>query len=454
MSGFVAGLDATSAFFIFPSVRDTLADGDAASASWLLTIVGIVSAAVLLQAGRMADRFGHNRLLVASAVGATAAAGLAAIAPTLELLIVAKGIQSGCLAGLGVSSIAILVRESPAHKLATALGIWAFWTATSGVAGPILGSGMVEIASWRWVFVTTAAVSAVVLWYAWSGWGADFVVTERAPVDWPGTLAAISGLSLLVLTLLEANDWGWSSGRTIGGAVIGLLLVAVVVVRSRDAADPTIPLQVFTNRNFTMSAVIAFTASIGFFGMWLALLSYAVDVWDQGLIRTGLLLTLMPGTMTVFAKASGRLADKRGERGVIVAGGLVFAGGFAIVALTVGANETPALLLPAIVAGGIGMATVLSNTTSVGTATLDADLLGTGTAILQTTGKIGGSLGSALVVVLLDAGEVGDVATYRRPLWMIAIVGLCVAAMGATLQNTRSTAGSAVEAAVPSPAAD
>jgi MFS family permease len=385
----------------------------------------------------MADRFGHNRLLVASAVGATGAALLAAAAPTLELLIAAKGIQAGCLAGLGVSSIAILVRETPAPKLATGLGVWAFWTATSGVLGPVLSSALVDIASWRLMFVATAVVSGFVLWLAWPGLRDEFRPTERAPVDWPGTLAAVAGLSLLVLTLLEANDWGWSSARTAAGGSIGVALVAVVIVRSRHAVDPTIPLHVFTNRNFTVSGLISFTASIAFFGMWLALLSYAVDVWDQSLIGTGLLLTLMPGTMTLFARASGRLADARGERGVMIVGALLFSIGFAVTAMTVGAEQQPALLLPAIIGGGVGMASVLSNATSVGTATLDPDLLGTGTAILQTAGKIAGSLGSALVVVLLDTGEIGDVATHRRPLWMIAALGVVVAAMSTTLQNTR-----------------
>jgi MFS family permease len=433
MAGFVAGLDATSAFFIFPSVRDDLANGDTASATWLLTIVGIVSAAVLLQAGRLADRFGYNKLLVVSALGATGAALLAATAPTLTLLVAAKGIQAGCLAALGVSSIAIIVRLTPPARLATALGTWAFWTATSGVVGPLLASVVVELGSWRYMFVVTAPITAVVAVLAWPGWQASFVQKKRSPVDVIGTLAAMAGLSLAVYALLEANDWGWLSGKTLASVAVSSVLLGMVIARSRGHVDPIVPLHLFSHRNFTLSVIIGFVASIMFFGMWLALLSYATDVWGQSLISTGFLLMLMPGTMSLFARKSGRYADANGVRGVAMGGALIFSAGFATVALTVGAEPSPALLLPAVFGGGIGMAAILSNITTVGTKTLEPALVGTGTAVMQTFHRIGGSLGSALVVAVLQTGEIGDPATHRRPFWMIAGLGIVVAALASTL---------------------
>lgn len=441
LSGFAAGLDATAAFFIFPSVRDGLAGGDTASATWLLTIVGIVSAAVLLQAGRLADRIGQNRLMVVSALGATASALLAAAAPTLELLVVAKGLQAGFLAGLGVSSIAIIVREAPPQRLATAMGTWAFWTATSGVLGPLLASGLVEIATWRLMFVASAPISAAVAVLASPGWTADFVRARRSAIDYGGTLAAMAGLSLAVYALLEGNDWGWSSGRTVGCLAFGFALIGFVVARSRGHPDPIVPLQLFKNRDFSVSVMIGFVSSIMFFGMWLALLSYATDVWDQSLIATGLLLTLMPGTMTLFARASGRFADARGVRNLVAAGASFFSAGFAATALIIGSNPRPALLLPAVLAAGVGMATVLSNTTTAGSRTLEPALVGTGTAILQTAHRIGGSLGSALVVAILETGQIGNAATHRRTLWLIAALGIVVAILASQLSDRRLRAG-------------
>lgn len=433
LSGFVAGLDATSAFFIFPAIRSGLADGDTASASWFLTIVGIVSAAVLLQAGRLADRFGHNRILVVSATGAAGAALLAAIAPTLVLLVVAKGLHAGFLSGLAVSSIAIIVRLTPPARLATALGTWAFWTALSGVVGPLLAAGLVEVTTWRLMFVATAAAALGVAALGWVGWQSSFVRTERTGIDYLGTVSAMVGLSVLVLTLLEGNDWGWSSGRTVASLVAGLGLISFVLFRSRTQADPTIPLDLFRNRNFALSTMISFTSSMMFYGMWLALLSYATDVWGQGLIRTGLILTMMPGTMLLFARASGRAADARGYRGVMMLGAGIFCCGFTAFALTAGENTNNALLLPAVVSAGIGMASIVSNSTSMGTHTLAPAVVGTGTAILQTFHRVGGSLGSALVVAVLETGTIGEPETNHRPVWALVILGLIVTGLASRL---------------------
>ncbi len=440
LSGFVAGLDATSAFFIFPAIRSGLADGDTASASWFLTIVGIVSAAVLLQAGRLADRFGHNRILVVSAIGATGAALLGAAAPTLTLLVVAKGLHAGFLSGLAVSSIAIIVRVTKPERLATALGTWAFWTATSGVVGPLLASGLVEVTTWRFMFVATAVASASVAVLGKVGWRSDFVATDRAPIDYVGTVSAMVGLSLVVLTLLEGNDWGWSSLRTVGCLAVGLALMYFVIVRSRTQEDPTVPLELFRHRNFALSTAIGFTSSMMFYGMWLTLLSYATDVWEQDLIRTGLMLTLMPGTMMLFARAAGRAADARGYRGVMMAGAAVFCVGFTTFGLTAGETANNLLLLPAVFCAGIGMATVVSNGTSVGTSTLGPAIVGTGTAILQTFHRVGGSLGSALVVALLETGKIGEVATNLLPVWALVVLGLIVLALCSFLTPTTAAA--------------
>ena len=150
--GFVAGFDSTSTFILFPAIRSSLGGGDTASTTWILTIVGIVSAAVLLQAGHLADRYGHNRIMIGSASMSVAGSILSALAPNLLVLVVGRGLQAAALAGLGVSSIAIIVRETEEGFLATALGRWAVWTAAAGVSGPIFSSVFVEYAMENFVF--------------------------------------------------------------------------------------------------------------------------------------------------------------------------------------------------------------------------------------------------------------------------------------------------------------
>lgn len=434
LSGFAAGLDATSSFITFPAIRADLADGDTAAATWVLTIAGIVSGAVLLQAGRLADRFGHNRILVTSAWGLAGASFTATVAPTLELLIAARGLQAAALSGLSVSSIAILVRETPPERLSTTLGRWGLWTATSGVVGPIAAAGLVEAATWRLMFAATIPASIAVALLALPAWRLDHVRVARGVIDYLGTAMAMAGLSLLVLALLEGGSWGWGSGRTVGALVASGALLGAVVARSRVHADPIIPLHLFGLRDFRLSLGIGFVSQIMFFGMWLALLSYATDVWGHGIIRTGLMLTVMPGTMTLLSTRAGRIADEHGVRRVMVIGAAIFVVGFTVTNLMVDDTPNTWLFIPAVITAGFGMASLVPVNTSVATRSLTPDVVATGTALLQTTSRVGGSLGSAIVVALLQTGTIGDAATHRRPIWMIVGLGALTLVLAAFVQ--------------------
>ena len=424
LCGFIAGFDSTSTFIIFPAIRSSLGNGDTAATTWILTIVGIVSAAVLLQAGHLADRYGYNRIMIASAGASAAGSLLSAISPNLLLLVMGRGLQAAALAGLGVSSIAIIVRETESGLLATAMGRWAFWTATAGVSGPILSSIFVEYASWRVLFLSVIPISALVVYLGIPYWNTDHRSIEKTRMDYLGTLAAMFGISLFVLALLEGNDWGWDSPLTTCSFVGGFLFMALVVLRSKTHNSPVLPLHVFTNNTFVLSAFIGFVSSLMFFGMWLALLSYAIDVWGFSPMKTGLLLTVMPGSMVFIAQPAGRFADRNGFRGVMVGGGIIFTLGFLTTNLTAGDAPSILSMVPALVAAGIGMATILSNTTAVGTQELESSLVGTGTAILQTAYRIGGSLGSAVVAAILESGEIGKVSTHKSSLWAIIICGI------------------------------
>jgi MFS family permease len=425
--GFIAGFDSTSTFILFPAIRSTLGNGDTASTTWILTIVGIVSAAILLQAGHLADRYGHNRIMITSAGASVLGSLLSAISPNLLFLVIGRGLQAAALAGLGVSSIAIIVRETEDGLLATAMGRWAFWTATAGISGPILSSIFVEYASWRVLFLSVVPISSLVIYLGIPYWNSDHHPSKQTKIDYLGTLAAMFGISLFVLALLEGNDWGWASPETVCCFLGGFLLMTLVIRRSETHNAPVLPLHMFTNNTFVLSAVIGFISSLMFFGMWLALLSYAIDIWGYSPMKTGLLLTVMPGSMVFIAQPAGRFADKNGFRGVMVGGAIIFTLGFLTTNLTAGESPSILSMLPALVAAGIGMATILSNTTAVGTQELEPSLVGTGTAILQTSYRVGGSLGSAVVAAILEAGQIGTVSTHKWSLWAIIICGIITA---------------------------
>jgi MFS family permease len=438
ISGFVAGLDATSQFFVFPAIRDQLADGDASSASWILTVSGIVGAAILLQAGRLADRFGHDRVLVSGAVIFCFFTAVAAAAPTLQVLILARAFQSAGLAAVGVSSIAVIVRDTPTGRLATALGTWGFWTSLAGVLGPVLAATLVDVASWRLLFVAELPFLIGLVVLAWPGWSRPHTAAPASRIDYLGIALAVGGLALIVLALLKGNAWGWGSGSTLGSLAAGVVGVAFVVLRSRGHEDPVIPVHLFSSRAYDLSLVIGLAANIAFFGMWLAGLQFMTEVWGYSVLHAGMLLTIMPATMTFTSVRAGRVVDRRGFRSVMTFGAAVFF--LAWSALAIGAGEEPNLwlLVPALVSSGFAMGTVLSPNNAAGTRTLSVRHVGTGTALLQTVQRIGGGLGSALVIALLEAGEPGELEAHRRTLWLIALCAGVVAVLSTLMTPDRT----------------
>lgn len=438
ISGFVAGLDATSQFFVFPAIRDQLADGDASSASWILTVSGIVGAAILLQAGRLADRFGHDRVLVSGAVIFCLFTAVAAAAPTLLVLILARAFQSAGLAAIGVSSIAVIVRDTPTGRLATALGTWGFWTSLAGVLGPILAATLVDVASWRLLFVAELPFLVGLVILAWPGWSRPHTAVPASRIDYLGIGLAVVGLALIVLALLKGNAWGWGSASTLVSLAAGVAGVAFVVLRSRGHEDPVIPVHLFSSRAYDLSLVIGLAANIAFFGMWLAGLQFMTEVWGFSVLQAGLLLTIMPATMTFTSVRAGRVVDRRGFRLVMTFGASVFFLAWSALAIGAGEESNLFLLVPALISSGVAMGTVLSPNNAAGTRTLSVRHVGTGTALLQTVQRIGGALGSALVIALLEAGAPGELAVHRRTLWLIALSAGLVTALSTLMTPART----------------
>ncbi len=427
LGGGIGGFDASASFILYPEIRDTIANGDGAAASWVLTIGGIVGAAVLLQAGRLADRFGHHRLFAVGVTLFTVSCLAAAISPTLLVLVGARAVQAVGLAVMGPSSVAIIVDSSPPGTHSKSLGRWGTITAIAGVIAPPAMAVLVGIASWRGAYLSFALVGAIVAAIALPGANKVDVKPAAPNPDLLGAGCIMTGLGLLVLGLVEGNGWGWLTPRTIGVLATSVLLVGFTVVRSRTQADPVVPLDLLKRWNVSLASAVGLIAAIALYAQWVVMLSLLTELWDVSLLPAALLLSLMPGSMAVFATFAGSMIDKVGFGKVMVPGALIYSLLFLPSALGVGAEPNWFLLIPGLIGAGIGMATVWPPLTGAGTRNLPSDRLATASAVIHTFQRIGGALGSAIAVAWVAAGSPGAVATYRDPIWMLVIGGVLIA---------------------------
>ncbi len=435
----IGGLEATASFVVFPEIRDTIAGGNGAAASWTLTVAGIVGAAVLLQAGRLADRFGHERLFRAGVSGFTVFSLVAAASPTLWALIAARAAQALSLSVMSPSSFALILRDVPHAQRSRTIGLWGAITAVAGVVGAPLAGLLVDVGSWRASFVVFATLAAGVAAAAWSAPKEQRPVGASRQIDLFGAVTIVVGLGLLVLVLVEGNDWGWASTSTLVVATSAVILIGVAVQRSAGQADPVIPLDLLSERNMALACVLSVTTAIGFFAHWLVVLTLLTDLWGLSLLSAAMTASVMPLVMAIIAIPAGSAIDRFDFRHVMVPGALLYSLLFAVPALWLTSDQSWWVLTPALIGAGIGMGTVWPPLTGAGTSRVAPERLATATALIHTFQRVGGALGSAITVAWIAAGVPGEVSTHRDPMWLLVIVGAVAAIGSASFRRDATT---------------
>jgi Major Facilitator Superfamily len=187
------------------------------------------SAALAAERGRLADRLGRRRLFVAGIALFSGASLICGLSQSEGMLLVARGLQG--LGGAMVSPAALsIIRTTFAEgtERNRALAVWGAIAGAGGAVGLLLGGAIVQTLSWRWIFFINVPIGAVVLALA------SRIVPESRPesatgagYDVEGAVAITLGTMALVFTLIKADSWGWTSGRTLAGlAVAAMLIVA------------------------------------------------------------------------------------------------------------------------------------------------------------------------------------------------------------------------------------
>lgn len=194
--------------------------------------------------------------------------------------------------------------------------------------------------------------------------------------------------------------------------------------------------QLFTHRNFCLACIMSLFAGIAFYAHWLAILLFMVEIWKFTLIEAGLLLTIMPASMSLFSVGFGKLADKRGYRLILIPGLIIYSLLFLIMWINVDQNPQPLIVIPALIGSGIGMASVWPTLTSIGANAIEGNSIGSGTSIIHTIQRIGGALGIAIVLAVISAlSESSAFVAHRSAILVMPIAGAMTLLLSGFLDN-------------------
>ena len=438
---FMSSLDLFIVNLAFPYIGKEFRGTSLDSLSWVLNGYTIVFAAILVPAGRWADRIGRRRVFVIGLVGFTAGSLLCGLAPGVPELVGARIIQA-MGAGLMVpASLSLLLASVPAKARAGAIGAWSAIGALGAALGPVVGGSLVQI-NWRWVFWINLPVGLVAVALATRVIPESRDENTAGRPDVAGAALLAAAVGLIAFGLVKAPAWGWGSAAFFGTMAAAIACGAAMVVRSAAHHSPVIELGLLRSRVFSgvSAASILYYAAFGAFV--LNSVEFLTGVWHYSAVRAG--LAIGPGPLMVLPFASliaPRLAGRIGGPGrVAVLGCLVNAGAMALWYTQIQAHSAyPTHLLPSQLLGGAGVGLTIPSLIGAGAPAIPPSRFGTGSGILNMARQIGTVLGVAGLVAVLTRVSAGDpLTTFKHAVLLVTALFAAAGAVAAVLLTARS----------------
>lgn len=373
-----------------------------ADLSWVVNAYLITFGGLLLLSGRLGDLVGRRRVFTAGVVLFTAASLLCGLADRPVALIAARSLQGAGGALVSAVSLGIVATLFPEpSERAQAIGVFSFAQAAGGSIGVLLGGVLAQAAGWRWIFLVNVPLGMALTALASRRIARDEGLGLRAGADVAGAALVTAGLMLAVATIVGTGPQGWASARTLGSGVLSVLLLAGFVVRQATAATPLLPLHVFRARDLRGANAVMALMVAGLFGFQFLLALFLQGVLGWGAVATG--LAYLPGPLAIAVislGAAARLGHRLGYRTVLVAGLIVVAGGFALLARVPLDGRYLTDVLPAVTLLGIGAGLALPTVMTLGMVAAAPADAGVASGLLNTTQQVGGALGLAVLATL------------------------------------------------------
>ncbi len=434
-------LDTTALFVAFPDLVASFPEVSTAQLSWVLNAYTIVFAALLVPAGKVADRLGHKRAFLTGVVVFMVGSLLSGLAPHPSVLIATRIVQAVGAAVLLPASLALILRAFPRERLPVAVAIWGATGAVAAALGPTLGAMVVEWAGWRWVFYLNLPVGAYAV-LAGSRVLAESK-DEATKLPAPSGVVLIAGAAaLLSFGVVHSESWGWGDARTVSSLALGSVALGLFILSQRQSTAPVLDLELFAIRNFAWGNAAALAFGVVFIAMFFGSILFLTDVWKWSILAAGFGIAPGPLLVAVLAPQMGRLAARFGQRPLLMIGGAFFAAGGVLRLLMLGPDVDYVVdYLPSMLLTGIGVAMCLPQLSSVTAQALPPDRLGVGGATNQAVRQFGGTFGVALTVAFLgQPSSLDALVTGFDRIWILLVVGgLATTALSAGLRTGQAT---------------
>jgi EmrB/QacA subfamily drug resistance transporter len=450
----IAMLDATIVNVALRRIGADL-DADLGGLQWTLSGYTLTLASLILLSGSLADRFGRRRLFVLGTAWFAVASALCGLSPNIGFLIAARALQGVGGALLTPGSLAIISASFSTEDRSKAIGAWSGLGGIAGAVGPFLGGWLIEVWSWRLVFLVNLPLAALVIAVALRHVPESSDPTADHRLDLTGAILGALGLAGVTYAFIAAGQHGISAG-TLTAGVVGAGVLAGFVLTELRSSHPMVPPRLFASRQFTATNLVTFAIYAAFGSVFFLLVLDLQVVAGYSPVAAGAAGLPITGLMLVLSARSGALAQRIGPRLQLTAGPLLGACGLLLMLRIHASSEYVSDVLPGVLVFGLGLATLVAPLTSAVLGAAPGEHAGVASGVNNAVARTAGLLAVALIPTL--AGLSGT--DYQSPpalhdgfrAAMLINVGLLVA--GAVLsafmiRNEAATAGRTTATAPP-----
>jgi EmrB/QacA subfamily drug resistance transporter len=453
---FMIMLDNTIVNVALPSIQRDLGIG-ISELEWVFNGYALTFGVLMLTGGKLADLFGRRLIFIVGLVIFTGASLACGLATSGEVLIGARVVQGVGSALMNPATLSIITATFPPRQRGMAIGIWAGVAALALAIGPLAGGLITEHISWNWIFFINVPVGvlAIIVTRLVVDESRDTSAEQR--LDLPGLLASGIGLFALTYALIEANTYGWTSGRIIGLFAVAAVGLTVFVLLELRQGVPMLDLSLFKDGTFAGANTVMLLVGLAMFGVFFYNSLFIQNIMGYSAVQTG--ATFLPMTMLIIlvAPAAGKFSDRVGSRWLMAVGMILLS----VSLFTFSRLDSSSdfwNLLPGLLVGGLGMGFVMTPTTAAVMGSVPVDKAGVGSAVLNSMRQVGGSLGiavmGAIVASQVDAppgtpqAAAGFVTGFQHALLVASLIALAGAFLSvATVRKYRHAETPVPEAA-------
>jgi drug resistance transporter, EmrB/QacA subfamily len=384
---------------------------DIAGLQWVMNGYLLMLSALMLFGGALGDRMSRSKVFGFGLIGFALGSAACALAPSPLLLVVARVVQGSAGALVVPNSLAILETTFAGEERGLAIGRWAAWSAVSTAGGPLLGGWLVDIASWRWVFLSVVPFALVSAWIALRHSAPrEKKQSGAANLDYLGALLITTSLGALVAALITAPEKGFADRVVLSGLIGGFILLILFILAENKSANPMLPLDAFRSREFigaNGNTLLVYGALNGLFFLLMLQLQIGLG-WSA--LKAGASLLPINFLLLLMSPPAGRIAERIGPRLPMTIGSFVAAAGMLLFARVKPGSSYLRDVLPAAVVFGVGLGTLVSPLTAAALRALGERRSGLASGVNNAVARLAGLLATAAIPMAAGIGGATKVA--------------------------------------------